>query len=130
MLSGRAKRNLVTVVIIGLLVTVAAILGQQSDQPKATGSVISRTYAQGDPCVVADIALAVPATTDPSEAAETLFEALQPLPGLKAATFNKETSCIEVGFCESETSEVAVRAALQPTGLVAAVDTSATPVAD
>jgi len=80
--------------------------------------------------VVADIALAVPAATDPSEAAETLFDALQPLPGLKSATFDKGTSCIKVGFCESQTSEVAVRAALQPTGLVAAVETSAAPVAD
>ena len=40
---------------------------------------------------------------------QALFSALEPIKGLNTATYNIKTSCIDVGFCESQTTEEAVR---------------------
>jgi hypothetical protein len=117
--AGAGRRRLVTGLIIGGLVVGAIVVGSQSGKPKMIGDTVTETFAQGDPCVTANIAVALPAGTDPAQAAETLFGALRPVSGLKSATLNVKTSSMQVGFCESQTSETAVRGALAPTGLIA-----------
>jgi hypothetical protein len=129
-MNGRAKRNLATAVVVGLLIVVVVVVGRESTKPKVVDDSISRTFTQGEPCATADIALAVPAAADPSKTAEALFAVLEPMKGLNTATYNLKTSCIDVGYCESQTTETAVRTALQPTGLLAAADTSAGPFAE
>jgi hypothetical protein len=128
-MSGRAKRNLVTAIVIAVLIVFVLILGSQSTGPKVTGDTISRTFSNAEPCATADIALAVPASADPAKTAETLFSALEPVKSLTTATYNIKTACIDVGFCESQTNEEALRSVLGPTGLLAAVDASAAPAA-
>ncbi len=118
-LSGKAKRNLVTATIIGGLVVAAIIVGAQTMKPKATGDTISQTFSSGEACATATIPLAVSADADPGKTAETLFAAIKPIPGLTTATYNRKTASIDIGYCESSSSEAALRQALAPTGMVA-----------
>jgi hypothetical protein len=126
-LTGRAKRNLVTATIIGGLVVAAIIVGAQTTKPKATGDTISQTFSSGEACATATIPLAVSADADPSKTAEVLFTAIRPIPGLTTATYNRKTASIDIGYCESSSSEAALRQALAPTGMVASGGASTAP---
>lgn len=118
-LSGSTKRNLVTASIIGVLLIAAVVMGTQATRPKMTGDTISETFAAGEPCLTSTIALKVPEGADPGKTAETLFSSLRAMGVLNVATYNVKTASIDVGFCESKTTEGAVRQALAPTGMVA-----------
>ena len=97
----------------------AIVVGAQTTKPKATGDTISQTFSSGEACATATIPLAVSADADPSKTAETLFAAIKPIPGLTTATYNRKTASIDIGYCESSSSEAALRQALAPTGMVA-----------
>ena len=129
-MSGRTKRIVATVAIIAVLGAVAVVVGQETTKPQLSGDTISQTFAAGDPCATADIALTVSDDAEPGSTAEALFTALRPVTGMNTATYDRRTSVLRVGFCESTTSEATVRAALLPTGLLAAVEASASPVAE
>ena len=116
---GAAKRKLVTAGIIAALVLAAVVAGGQSAKPKVTGDTVTEVFAQGEPCVTATIALSVADGADPGTTASSLFDALRPLKGLNTATYNAKTSSIDVGYCESKSTEDALRNALAPTGLLA-----------
>jgi hypothetical protein len=126
-LSGKTKRNLVTVGIIAVLIVVAVVVGMQTTRPQVTGETITQTFASGDPCANAVIPIAAASDADPRKTAETLFAAIKPIPGLTSATYNSKTKRIDIGYCESSSSELALRQALAPTGLVAAAGMPATP---
>jgi hypothetical protein len=120
--AGTAKRNLVTAGIVVVFIILGIVIGTQTTKPQATGDKISQTFAQGEACVTASIPLAVPQGSDPRATADKIFAALQPIGGMKNATYDTKTSSIEVGFCESSTSEAAIKQALMPTGLIAQAD--------
>jgi|GEM_PF-1189581 hypothetical protein len=117
-LTGAAKRNILTVTIVGSIIVVTLVVGNQTNKPQIEGDSISQTFSQGQPCSTATIALAVPAGEDPAKTAETLFDALRTADGMNTATYNFKTSTLEAGFCESKATEESVRQALAPTGLV------------
>ncbi len=121
------KRNLATAAVIATIVVVTLVLATQATKPRLTGDTISQTFSQGEPCTSAAIALAVPTNADPTKTAESLFTALKPVQGLTAGSYNWKTSKLEVGFCESKSSEAAIRQALAPTGLVAQGASAQTP---
>lgn len=120
--TGAAKRNILTAAIVGSIIVVALVVGNQTNKPQIEGDSISQTFSQGQPCSTATIALAVPSGEDPAKTAETLFNALRTADGMNTATYNFKTSTLEAGFCESKATEESVRQALAPTGLL---DTSA-----
>ena len=91
-MTGRAKRNLVTAAIIGVLVVAAVVVGAQSTRPKMTGDTISQTFSSAEPCATAKIPLAVDEGADPQKTAETLFAAIKPIAGLTTATYNRKTA--------------------------------------
>jgi hypothetical protein len=126
-LSGKTKRNLVTAAIIGALVVVAVIVGVQTTRPQGTGDTITQTFAAGEACANASFPLAVTDGADPRKTAETLFAAIKPIPGLIKATYNVKTKSIDIAYCESSSSEVVLRDALTPTGMVAAAGPAVTP---
>ncbi len=115
-----------TAVIVGSVIVIAMVVGNQTTKPQIEGDSISQTFSQGQPCSTATIALAVPADADPTKTAETLFAALNPADGMNTATYNFKTSTLEAGFCESKATEESVRQALAPTGLVDASAPAAT----
>jgi hypothetical protein len=118
-LSGPTKLLMLTAVfVIGLIVAVAMI-GGGAPKPTLTGDVISRTFSAGEPCATASIPITVPQGTEPTKVAETIFGALESAKGMNTASYNVKTSVLEAGFCESKSSEKAVREALAPTGLLA-----------
>jgi hypothetical protein len=127
-MTGRAKRNLVTGAIVGVLVIAAVVMGLQNTRPRLSGDTISQTFGGGEPCATANISIAAPERTDPRKTAETLFAAIKPITGLTTATYNLKTKSIEIGYCESKSSEVALRQALAPTGMVSENGAAVTPV--
>jgi hypothetical protein len=116
-----ARRNIATAVIIGSIIVAAFVISNQTTKPQIEGDTISQAFSQAAPCATASIALAVPSGADPATTAETLFAALGAVGGVDKATYNFKTSTLEVGFCESKTTEEGVRRGLAPTGLVEAV---------
>jgi hypothetical protein len=129
-LSGAAKRNIATVSIIGAIVVAALLIAGQATKPRLTGDTISQTFSPGEPCATASIALAARGNTDPEKTAESLFAAIKPIPGLTTGSYNWKTSQLEIGFCESQSSEAAIRQALAPTGLVAEGGAAQPPASD
>jgi hypothetical protein len=125
---GKTKRNLVTAAIIGGLIVAAVVVGVQSTRPQFSGDAISQTFSAGQPCAHAIIAITASDGTDPRKTAEVLFAALKPLPGLNTASYNPKTSSLDIGYCESSSSEAVLRSTLAPTGLVAVGGAVATPV--
>ncbi len=116
---GSTKRKVVTAVIIGAFILGVVVVGGQATKPKATGDTYSQTFGPGDPCATANIVLAVPAGASPATTAESLFGAIRPITGLTTATYNAKTSTIQIGYCDSTSSEAALRDALAPTGFLA-----------
>lgn len=116
--TGIFRRNILTAAIVGSIVVVALVVGNETTKPQIEGDSITQTFSQGQPCSTATIALAVPASEDPATTAETLFNALRAADGMNTATYNFKTSTLEAGFCESKATEESVRQALAPTGLV------------
>jgi len=117
--SGASKRTIVTAAIVGVIVLVAVILGSQAGKPQVVGDTVMETYSAQEPCATVSIALATSGDDDPNGTGKQMFDAIRPLAGLTTATYNFKANTLSVGFCESETSEEAIRAALAPTGLVA-----------
>ncbi|NTU71830.1 MAG: hypothetical protein HGB10_08440 [Coriobacteriia bacterium] len=114
------KRLFVVVAVVGALVALTVVVTGQGAKPKAIGGVVTETFAQGEPCVTSTLALSLPADTDPASAAESLLAPLRTATGLKSATFDASKGTLQVGYCESETTEDALRTLLAPTGLLAA----------
>ena len=117
--STAAKRGLIAAGIIGVIIVVAVIVGRETTKPQVAGDTVTKVFAPGQPCVSATIALTVPSGADIAATAQQIFAALKPVAGMNTATYNARTSSVDVGFCESSTSESAVREALAKTGLVA-----------
>ncbi len=116
---GSGKRTLLTGSVIGLLVVAAVIVGAQTTKPTMAGGTISKTYSPGEPCEIATIQMSVSGETNPEDAADAIFAALGPLGGLNTATYDVKSSSLSVGYCESKTTEAAIREVLAPTGFVA-----------
>ncbi len=117
--TGASKRNMVTAIVVGALVLAAVVLAVQNAQPRVVGDTVTEMYATGEACDTISIPIASAGAADPSAIGTTLFDAMRPLAGLKTATYNAKTSSLDVGYCTSETTEEAIRAALAPTGLLA-----------
>lgn len=112
------KRNAVSVAIVAVFVLGAVIVVGQTTRPTMTGDSITREFTTAEPCVTALIPLNVDPSADPQEAADAIFSAIAPLRGLTSGTYDIKGASLEIGFCESETSESAIREAIAPTGLL------------
>lgn len=115
--SAVVRRNRLTIAVIAIFLVAVVVVAVNSNRPHMTGNSITRTFAVGEPCVTASIPL-VAADDDPTATSETLFSALGSVGGIKSATYDIESSTLEVGFCDSEISESAIRQALAPTALL------------
>jgi len=121
-----AARPRTNIALIGTLVIVAIAIGagviaaSQGGQAKSVGTTISKTFASGEACTNADIPLSFPEGTDTAKAAEELFAALAAVPSVTVARVDLAASTVNVAFCESSANEGMIRAALAPTGYVAA----------
>ncbi|PKQ37658.1 MAG: hypothetical protein CVT59_06335 [Actinobacteria bacterium HGW-Actinobacteria-1] len=112
------KRNAVSVAIVAVFVIGAVIVVGQTTKPTMTEDSITREFTSAEPCVTALIPLNVDPSADPQAAADAIFSAIAPLRGLTSGTYDIKGASLKIGFCESETSESAIRAAIAPTGLL------------
>jgi hypothetical protein len=117
-MTGARRRTVITVAVVAVVVVVAVIAGRQGSKPTMTGDTVTRTFSQQAPCATANIALTVPTGADPMKTAEQLFSAVSQVKGVTHATYNAKTSSLEIGYCESSSSEAALKQILAPTGFV------------
>ncbi len=113
------KRNMVTALIVGVLVVAAVIVATQTTKPTVAGAAISQTFETGQACVTVSVPVVAADKADSQDTADALFSALTQLKGLKTATYDAELSSISVGFCETSTTEDAIRQAIAAAGLLA-----------
>ena len=109
-----------TLVIVAALAVAGGIAVSSGGAARSNGDVISKTLAGGTPCETASIAVAIPEGTDTAAAAEQLFAALAAVPSITDASLKLSAASFDVGYCESQTDETKIRAALAPTGYVTA----------
>jgi hypothetical protein len=65
-MSGATKRNLMMLLVVGLLVVGGGFAALQSVRPKIVGDTIVKTFAQGQPCATTKIAISPSPGADPS----------------------------------------------------------------
>ena len=109
-----------TLVIIALAVGAGVIAASQGNQAKSVGTTISKTFAGGEACTSSTLPLAIPENVDPEDAAEKVFAAIAPVPGITVAAIDLPSSSIKVSFCESSANEDMIRQAIAPTGFLGA----------
>lgn len=117
---GSRRLMAITAGLAVVFLSVAVVVGIVAAQPRVANGAITQTFSGGEACTTSRIALSVPAGGAASATGDKLFAALKPVAGVISATYDVAGSTLEVGFCESTTSETALRAALAPTGLVPA----------
>jgi len=118
-----------TLAVVAALLVVGVIAVSSGGAAKTTEDAITKVLAGGEACTQAQIPLAFPEGTDTTKAAEELFAAIATVPSVTQATVRLSTSSMEIGYCDSEANEDMIRAALAPTGYVAAI-TAPAPSAD
>ncbi len=119
---GKGMRSMRIAITVGLVTMLAIVFGAlllNARQPAVSSDTISKVFSSQDPCATATIPLTLPDGVDADEAAGRIFDILQTTDGMRAATIYRADPRLEVGFCESSTSEQAIRAALAPTGFIA-----------
>jgi hypothetical protein len=112
------KGSNTALIITAGLITVAVAAGIMASQSASSVTEVpngfSQEFSQGDACQsVTFELLGKPSKQD----AKKLFDAVKAASPLRAVAYT-DTPRIEVGFCESTTSQQAVQAALAPTGLI------------
>ncbi len=110
------RRLLITAGLLAVFVLAATLVGLQVMKPAVAGDTISQVFAGGEPCATLVIGVGAPDGSDPVATATRLFAALKPVSGINDASFSIKASRLEVGYCESKTSEAQIRAALAPLG--------------
>lgn len=112
----RRRATLLAGGVVAVLLLFSVAVAVFSSRAQVSGDTISRTFATGEACANAEMALKVPGDSEPAVVAETLFAALKPIPGMNNATYDAKSSSVRIGYCGSEATEPDLRAALAPTG--------------
>jgi hypothetical protein len=115
---GRRKALVVAGALIAIFVIAMVGSANVGRSARSYGDEVVREYAQGDACTSAQIQLSLPAGDEMGPAIDRVFSALEGGTVIKAALTTK-SQLLKVDFCESATSEEAVRAALRPLGVLA-----------
>lgn len=114
---GRPAGNRKALAIVGGLVAAAIaamfFAANASQSARTLGDEIVREYAQGDPCTSTTLQLKL----ENKDTADQVFAALEGAQILKA-TLDPRTGQLEVDFCDSQSSEEAIRGVLQPLGVL------------
>jgi len=112
----RASKAPVILVGVVLVAVIGGVLATNfASAPKSGGGQISKEFSQGEACTTTPFKL----SQADNAAADKAFAALQTVPGVVRASVYADDPRIEVQYCDSSASAVQIRAALQPTGLLA-----------
>jgi hypothetical protein len=128
---GVSPKLLMGVVVTGALVIAGVAAAMNGTAPKASAEGITKQFAPGEACTVAEIPLELE-SGDEAEATR-IFAAVANVPGIVYGTVHASESIVEVGYCESEATEEQLREALQQAGFAlgaAPVDAGAPAGAD
>jgi hypothetical protein len=112
------KRNNAALIITAAVIVVAVAGGMVASQSSSSVAELPngfvQEYKQGDACTSVTYAL----LEKPSKGdAKKLFDSLKSANALRAVAYT-DSPRIEIGFCDSESTKDAMKAALAPTGLI------------
>lgn len=114
------KLVIVALVIVAMAIPllVAVVVAQESRKPQVSTDSVTQTWSQTEPCTTASIPLKAASPAEASAAAARLFAAIQTVPGIVSATVHFSQPSIEIGYCDSSSSEAELRQRLAATGMV------------
>jgi len=107
-----------TIAIVALVVATIAAVSYGSGAKVADGKISRSFGGEAQACTSASIPLVVNEGVNLSRSGEKLVDSLAGIPGIGQATLYVDEGRIEVKFCDSTSSEDAIRGALGSTGLV------------
>jgi hypothetical protein len=115
----RARPATVVLAVVGVLVAAAAFAVSSASRPQLADGAITRSFGgEASACTSATIAVQPAAGVDLADKGSKVLDAFNGMQGIGAVTLHVDDARIDVQFCESTTSEQAIRAALSGTGLV------------
>lgn len=119
--SGARKAPIVpvTIAIAAIVVVVTLIAGRGATTVTFVDGKVSRTIAAVDECAFTTLQLSIPADVVPEDAAAAVFDALSRTAGVGLVTVYEDDPRVEIDYCQSYTSEPALREALAQTGYLA-----------
>jgi hypothetical protein len=126
----RTKVTILVLVVLAMALPILAVAIAMVDarKPQFSGDSVTQTWAQQEACATASIPLNVSSPSEASAGAQRLFDAIKDVDGIVSATVRFSDPHIEIGYCESSSSEADLRQRLASTGLVdAAGSAEATP---
>lgn len=116
--SGPSKAVLVTGAIVAVVVVAGVFSANLGQSTRTFDDVMVKEFGQGDACTQTEIPLALPDGNGKQQAADQVFAALQSSQVIRASLDTK-TDVLKVEFCDSTTTEEAIRGALAPLGVIA-----------
>ncbi|HET6350582.1 MAG TPA: hypothetical protein VFG89_00415 [Coriobacteriia bacterium] len=108
--------------LVGVLVVIGLAAGLalgSGGKASVIGDVATLQIASVDTCTTSNIALKTPEGADLAKDANDILGRLKSVTGVGNASLYIKESRLEVAYCDSNTSEELIRAALEPTGYLA-----------
>lgn len=108
--------------LVGVLVVIGLVAGialGSGGKAAVVGDVATLQIASVDTCTTSNIALVTPEGADLAKDANDILGRLKSVTGVGNASLYIKESRLEVAYCDSNTSEELIRAALEPTGYLA-----------
>jgi len=103
----------------GVLLVLAVITVSNASKPQLAEGKITKSFGgEASACTSATIALTPNEGVDLARSGEKLVDSFTGIQGIGAVTLYVDDPRVEVQFCESTTSEQAIRSALGASGLV------------
>ncbi len=109
----------VTIAFVVVLVVIAVIAGSGANQVSLVDGKVTRTIATVDECASATLPLTIPAGETIEDAAESIFDALSKTTGVGVVTVYEDDPRVQIAYCQSNSTEPALREVLAPTGYLA-----------
>lgn len=109
----------VIVAIIAVFVVIFLVANASSNKVEFVNGQVSRTMATVDECQATTLPLAIPAGETPETVAEAVFDALSRTAGVGLVTVYEAGPSVHINYCQSYTSEPALRELIAPTGFLA-----------
>ncbi len=113
-----SPRLIIVIVGVVAVVAIAVIAGRGANTATMVDGKVSRIIATVDECAFATIELQLPAEVSAEDAAAVIFDTLSTEAGVGLVTVYEDGPRVEIDYCQSYTSEPALREALAPTGYV------------
>ncbi len=109
----------VMIIAVGVVAVAAVFTISMASGPQVADGKLTKSFGgEASACTSTTIAITPAQGVDLAKSGEEILDAFSGMQGVGAVTLYTEDSRVEVQFCESSTTEDAIKGALSNTGLV------------